>query len=142
MRNPATKAAVALTLAAICASASEGEVDYRQNTMAAIGGHTGAIADIVRQKVPHTSHLASHANALADLADIAATLFPEGSEGGDSLPAIWENNEDFQTKLAAFKEAADNLKAAAASGDAGQVGGALQSVGQACKGCHDDYRAK
>ena len=142
MRNPATKAAVVLALAAICASASEGEVDYRQHTMAAIGGHTQAIADIVTQKVPHTGHLASHANALADLATIAATLFPEGSEGGDSLPAIWENSEDFQAKLAAFKEAADGLKAAAASGDAGQVGRAMQGVGQACKGCHDDYRAK
>lgn len=124
------------------ALASEGEVDYRQHTMAAVGGHMQAIVDIIQGKVPHTAHLATHADALAALADIADTLFPEGSDGGDALPAIWENGEDFAAKLAAFKEAAANFKAAAGSGDMTQVGGGLQQVGQACKGCHDDYRAE
>ncbi len=131
--------AVAATLGAL---ASEGEVDYRQHTMAAVGGHMQAIFDIIQGKVPHTAHLATHADALAALADVADTLFPEGSDGGDALPAIWENGEDFAAKLAAFKEAAANFKAAAASGDMAQVGGGLQQVGQACKGCHDNYRAQ
>ena len=134
--------AAALALLAICAVADEGQVDYRQHVMAAVGGHMQAIADIVRGKVEHTGHTAVHANALADLADIAPTLFPAGSEGGDALPAVWENAEDFQAKLAAFKEAAGALRDAAASGEPMQVGMALRDVGQACKGCHDDYRAE
>ena len=136
------KAAAVLALAALGVTASEGEVDYRQHVMSAVGGHMQSIADIVRGKVEHTGHLAAHANALADLADIAPTLFPAGSEGGDTLPAVWEQPEDFQAKLGAFKEAAGVLRDAAGSGDPRQVGMALQGVGQACKGCHDNYRAE
>ena len=140
MRKPS---AIALSaLIALGVAASEGEVDYRQNAMKAVGGHMGAIADIMRGKVAHVAHLQTHANALADLAAIAPALFPEGSAGGDALPAIWENAEDFQAKLDAFKEAADGFKAAAATSDMAQIGGALRSLGQSCKGCHDDYRAE
>ena len=134
--------AVALAYLALGVAASEGQVEYRQHVMAAVGGHMQALADIVRGKVEHTGHLATHANALADLAGIAPTLFPAGSEGGDTLPAVWENAEDFEAKLAAFKEAADGLKAAAASGEPMQAGLALRDLGQACKGCHDNYRAE
>lgn len=130
-----------LAVLAIGAVASEGEVDYRQHTMSAVGGHMQAIVDIIQGKVPHAEHMATHANALADLADLADTLFPGSSQGGDALPAIWENGEDFQSKLAAFKEAAASFKAAAGSGEMAQIGGALQQLGQACKGCHDNYRA-
>ena len=137
-----TSTALAVGLVALGVAASEGDVKYREHTMAAVGGHMQAIVDIVRGEVPHTSHLGTHANALADLAAIAPALFREGSEGGDALPAIWENAEDFQAKLDAFKEAANGFKAAAASGDMGRIGQALRPVGQACKGCHDNYRAE
>lgn len=135
-------AVVALTAMGIGAVASEGEVEYRQHTMAAVGGHMQAIVDIIQGKVPHADHMATHAGALADLAEIAGTLFPASSEGGDALPAIWADAEDFQAKLAAFQEAAGNFRTAAGSGDMAQIGGALQQLGQACKGCHDNYRAQ
>ena len=140
MRKPAAIAVAALV--ALGVAATEGEVDYRQNTMKAVGGHMGAIADIMRGKVSHTAHLQTHANALADLAAISAALFPEGSDGGDALPAIWEDAADFKVKLDAFKEGADGFKAAAATGDMAQIGPALRNLGQACKGCHDSYRAE
>jgi len=124
------------------ALASEGEVEYRQHTMSAVGGHMQAIVDIIQGKVPHTEHMATHAEALANLADLAGTLFPASSQGGDARADIWENADDFQSKLAAFREAAAGFKTATGSGDMGQIGGALQQLGQACKGCHDNYRAQ
>jgi cytochrome c556 len=81
-----------------------------------------------------------HANAMADLAGITGTLFPEGSQGGDALPEIWSNPEDFAAKVAAFETAASGLQAAVSSGE--PVGPAFQKLGQSCKGCHDDYRAE
>lgn len=129
-----------LAATTLTVSASEGAIDYRQHAMSAVGGHMQAVADIVRQKVPHTSHLQMHANALADLAAITPTLFPEGSVGGDSLPAIWEDAEDFETRLTAFKKAANDLKAVASGSDRDAIGRALRNLGQACKGCHDSYR--
>lgn len=118
----------------------EGAVDYRQHTMSAIGGHMQAIADIVRGKVAHTGHLPVHAGALAELAELVPSLFAAGTAGGDTLPAVWEDAEDFQAKTAAFKEATANLVAAAQSG--AELRSALGAVGQACKNCHDGYRAK
>ena len=129
----------ALTVGAAEAE-DEGAVEYRQHAMVAIRGHMGAIGDIARGKVPHTDHLPLHAGALADLAELMPTLFAAGTAGGDTLPAVWENAEDFQAKVDAFKEATRNLLAVVQSG--GEVRPAVGAVGQACKGCHDDYRAQ
>lgn len=142
MRNPFATVALSTFLVALAASASEGEVSYRETTMKAIGGHMGAIVGIIRGEVPHTDHLATHASAMADLAEIAPTLFPESSKGGDALDAIWEDSEDFASKLNAFKEATAAFETAAESGERGEIMGAFRGVGQACKGCHDDYRAE
>ena len=140
MKNRFGPTVLAMCAIAIAASASEGEVNYRQHTMTAIGGHMRAIVDIIRGDVTHTDHLATHANALADLAQIAPTLFPEGSDGGDALDDIWANPDDFMAKLDAFKEATQAFKTAAGSGEG--MGAAFQGVGQACKGCHDNFRAE
>ena len=128
-----------ITLVTIApAFADEGAMDYRHHTMEAIGGHTSAFFDILQGKVAHSEHLALHANALAELAVITDTLFPEGSAGGDALPAIWENPEDFAMRVAEFEEAAAGLRDTIA--EDGSIGPAAQALGQACKGCHDSYR--
>jgi cytochrome c556 len=127
-----------LALTALPAAASEGEAEYREHVMESIGGHMQATADILRQKVTHEDHVRLHVNALADMAGIAHTLFPAGSEGGDALPGIWENPEDFAAKLDALEEAAAELRTTV--NDGGDIGPAFQKVGQACKSCHDDYR--
>lgn len=138
--RPAIVAALAL-LAWPMAAQDEDAADYRVETMKAIGGHTTGFFGILQGKVPHTGHLPVHANALAALAKIAPSLFPAGSgEDTDALPGIWENPEDFAAKLTAFEDAATNLAAAVAAGDG--IGPAAQQMGQACKGCHDDYRAQ
>lgn len=124
------------------AAQDEGAASYRVSTMEAIGGHTSALFAILQGEVAHTAHLPVHANALGNLAPLASTLFPEGSGGPDTdaLDAIWENPEDFAEKLSAFEQAAAGLAAAVADG--GEVGPAAMQLGQACKGCHDDYRAQ
>ena len=132
--------ATALALLALPLGASEGAMEYRQHTMAAVGGHTTALFDILTGKVGHTGHLAAHANALQAMSGIAVTLFPAGSEGGDALPGIWEDAEDFAERLSAFEAAAGNLSDVVAAG--GEVMPAAMQLGQACKGCHDNYRAE
>ncbi|MCH2350898.1 MAG: cytochrome c [Pseudomonadales bacterium] len=128
-----------LGLFATSTLASEADAEYRKFSMAAVGGHMQAIVKIIRQEVPHVSHLELHADAIADLANISSTLFPAGSEGGDALPASWE---DFQSNIDAFSMAAADFSSAASSGDTAAIGGGLMKLGQSCKGCHDDYRAE
>lgn len=132
--------AATLALLALPLGASEGAMEYRQHTMAAVGGHTTALFDILTGKVEHTGHLAAHAESLKAMSGLAGTLFPEGSEGGDALPAIWEDAEDFAERLSAFEAAAGNLSDVVAAG--GEVMPAAMQLGQACKGCHDNYRAE
>ena len=130
----------ALGLLALPLGADDGAMEYRQHTMAAVGGHTTALFDILTGKVEHTGHLAAHADALKAMSGLAGTLFPDGSEGGDALSAIWEDPEDFAERLASFESAAANLSDVVAAG--GEVMPAAMQLGQACKGCHDNYRAE
>ena len=124
-------------LLASASFADQGTADYRHHTMEAIGGHMEAIVDILKGKVSHQAHLALHANAMADMAGIADTLFVEGSQGGNALPAIWEQPEAFAERLKAFQDAGAGLRQAVNEG--GDFGPAFQNLGQACKGCHDDF---
>jgi len=143
MSRFSSKGATLLGLAILtCTSAlgSEADVDYRRYSMEAIGGHMQAIVKILRQEVPHSGHLSIHANAIADMARVAPDLFPEGSQGREALPAIWEQPEDFAKRLDAFHSAAEAFKDAAESGDPESIGSAIGGLGQACKGCHDNYR--
>ena len=139
MRISTTLAGVA-SLLALNAIGAEADVEYRKHAMQAVGGHVQAIVKIIRGEVPHTGHLPMHGNAMADLAEASGSLFPQGSEGGDALPGIWEDPEDFAEKIEAFRVAAQGFKAAAAGSDVAAAGAALQKLGGACKGCHDDYR--
>ena len=139
MRLSMTLAGVA-SLLALNAMGAEADAEYRKHAMQAVGGHMQAIVKIIRGEVPHTGHLSMHGNAMADLAEVAGSLFPPGSEGGDALPAIWEEPNDFAEKVEAFRTAAQGFKEAASTGDAAGAGAALRDLGGACKGCHDSYR--
>ena len=121
-------------------TADEDQVEYRQEVMSAIGGTMGALAKILRQDVDRPNDIAPLAAALSELAETAQSVFPEGSEGGDALPEIWEEPEDFRERLTTFKEAAIAFREAASSGDMSQIGPAVGAVGQACRGCHNSYR--
>lgn len=120
--------------------ASEEDAEYRHKVMEAIGGHFSAIVKIVRGDVRREEHLSTHVDALAGMAAFTQDLFPEGSEGGESLPTIWEEPEAFAEKVTAFQEAAASLKSVFDSGDMDAFRSAVFGVGRTCKGCHDDYR--
>jgi len=103
--------------------------------MKAVGGHTGAIASVVKGEVAFKEDVKGHAHALVELAKIAGKVFPKGSHEGDTgaLPVIWEKPDAFKKSYGAF---------VADTGDMGQIGAALGGLGKSCKGCHDDFRKK
>jgi cytochrome c556 len=128
----------AVALLALPAAAAADAAEYRQHVMKAVGGHMQSSASILRGLVPHQDQLPLHVNAIAELSQIAHTLFPEGSRGGDARAAIWNNPEDFDAKMADFREAAGTMREAVENGDG--VMPAFQSLAQACRSCHDNYR--
>ena len=59
----------------------------------------------------------------------------------EALPAIWAEGSDIGSKVKAFGMAAEELAAVADQG-LDQMKPKFAAVGKACKGCHEDYRAK
>jgi len=79
--------------------------------------------------------LATFAKASEKLGD----LVPEGSEGGEAAPAIWEDPDGF---AAAIQEWSDAINAAV-DANPQSLDAAKPVVGPvfgACKNCHDSYR--
>ncbi len=133
-------------LSATVSFASEDAIKYRQNIFKAIGGHTTAIATIVKTDAGDVKDVVAHANAIAALAAITPSIFPENSGPMDgqtrAKAEIWEKPEDFKAVLDAFKREADKLAEVAATGDERAIGQQLGALGRdGCKACHDGYRA-
>lgn len=68
-------------------------------------------------------------------------LWPEGSEGGDSAPAIWSDREAYQEQSNSF---AQNVAAAvdAAPQDIDTFRAAFGPVASSCGSCHEVYRER
>lgn len=134
---------VGLVCSSAAASADQALIDYREAVMESIGGHTQALAAIIKGDVPYAEDARLHATAIEPLAKIAQHIFPPESRTGktEALPAIWEKPEKFKEALTAFQTAAADL-ATAADGDVKSLAGPFGALAKACKGCHDDFRKK
>jgi cytochrome c556 len=140
-----TLAAGALSVGvASTAMANDAAIAYRKAVFSALGGHTSALAAIVKGEVPHSSDAKAHAKAIGMTAPMVKHIFPEGSGKGDTgaLPAIWEKPEAFAKVQENFQVAAAQLAAAADGDDMKAMAAAVGNLGKACKACHDDFRKK
>lgn len=120
----------------------KGTIQYRQNYMNAISGHTGAIRRLKDGRFSAEGHLEMHTEALARLARDITLLFPAGTGDGktDAKPEIWENWPDFEARAAESRQAAQALLEAVQSGDAEAIDARFGELGQTCKGCHKPFR--
>lgn len=136
-------AGLALTTPAL-ADDAENTVKYRKNYMTAIGGHVGAIFQLLKGEYSADGHMKMHADAVAAMVYDLEKMFPEGTLVGrtHALPEIWENWDDFVAKADEAEKAADEFQVAVAGGDAGAIGKAAKALGGSCKGCHDDYKER
>ena len=143
-------AAVAAVAAGIggasAADESENVIKYRQNVMRSIGGHTGAIAAVVKGEVTFGSHVSTHAEAIAATSQLIVDMFPEGTLTGAETrakPEIWQDWDDFRARANDLQTAAGNLvQVVNGGGDAAAVGAAFGEVGKACGGCHRPFRTR
>lgn len=130
--------------APVQAEEAENYIKYRQAMMKAIGGHTGAISQIMRGKVAPEGDLLMHSLALAALNRNLTRLFPEGSDFGETKAkeAVWSDWAKFEQAAGEAKQATADLAAKAAGGDRRQIANAWKAVGKSCKGCHKEFREK
>ncbi len=121
-----------------------GEIKYRKSVMKSVGGHMGGIVAILKGETGNKANLIVHGQGMAALSNIAGSIFPEGSDFGETeaLPVIWEKPADFAKAVKMFQEAAKGMEMATQSGNMAAVGEALGKLGGACKNCHENFREK
>jgi len=136
-----TVAVAGLALPAL-AQSDEGTLKYRQKVMSGIGADMGSIGDILKYGLPQKDAIAAHAELIARRADLVAAAFERNVSAGptDAKPEIWQKPDEFREKTQAMKTAAQELAAAAASGDGAAVGPKMKALGDACGGCHEAFR--
>ena len=142
-------AGLAAAAVAMPALAAEDPIAVRQALMSS-NGASGAVAgamlkdELAYNPMVAKSVIASlHATAMA-----VGDFFPEGSldpTRSEALAKIWEDSAGFDAAVAKFQEAA--AAANTASGKAGPAdkaafGAAMTPIFDACKGCHETYRAE
>ena len=112
----------------------------RHMEMEQIGDAMKPLGAIAKKEAPFDAKVVKeNATAIADHLKKAATLFPAGSGGGESLakPEIWTDAAGFGK---AMKEAQAAATALQSVGDEAAYRPALGALGGACKNCHDKYR--
>jgi cytochrome c556 len=136
--------ALVFTTLALAHEGAMGVVKERMDLMDRQKDDMKIIGDMAKGVTPFDAAKATEAAR-----DISVTskkipeLFPEGSEGGesDALPAIWKEWDRFTKSADDLDRVASDLIAALEAGSAGWKG-AFKTVADACKTCHQDFRAK
>ena len=139
-------ATLAVGVGAWAADQPADQIKYRQAVMRSVGGHMGAIGAIVKGEISQPDHLSGHANAIADMAELAVDIFPPSSASGAETrakPEIWADWDDFLEKAEAFRLASANFaRVVDDGGDRAAIAAAFGDMGKSCGGCHRPYRAE
>ncbi|MFN2328768.1 MAG: cytochrome c [Chromatocurvus sp.] len=119
---------------------------YRQSIFAIIAANFGPIAAMVKGDIPWDQEaMEGYADDLEDIVDLDLIRgFAPGSEKGTTRakPEIWDNMDDFESKLGDLRDAAEALEEAVDGGDRKAIASAVRDTGGTCKACHDEYQAK
>ena len=118
----------------------------RHDGMEQIGKDTKAIVRELKTGTPNLGTIRGSAADIDKLSQQASGWFPLGT-GPDvaktrAKPDIWQNAQDFSSKLHNFQVAARAFDAAARSADVNAIKARFSDLGGACKACHDKYRAE
>ncbi|HEU4618084.1 MAG TPA: cytochrome c [Gammaproteobacteria bacterium] len=117
---------------------------YRSSLMEVMQHEMGLMGGMARGDVPADEmKFKTAASNLAVLSAMVPDAFMENLTVPQSraMPEIWQNWNDFKMKAQQFADAAAATNMAAQSGGIEGAKGAVQQLGQACGGCHRNYRA-
>ncbi len=141
MRLSVASIALIALAAGTTAFAQSDAIAQRQALMKSNGAQAGALNKMVKGEVPFDAAAAKTAlETIAKNITTFPTLFPEGSNVGETKagPAIWTDKAGFEA--AAAKLAADATAAAASATTLDALKAAFPMVGGDCGACHQKYR--
>jgi cytochrome c556 len=148
MKPIAIAAGICLAAATVVASAQalkpERQIKLRQSAYTLMNYNFASLAAMAEEKKPYNKEEAArNADFVAMLCEVPRNFFGEGTDHGDTKakPEIWQKRADFDGKMDKMIQEAKKLPQAART-DLAALKKAVGDAGEACKACHDDYRAK
>jgi cytochrome c556 len=141
----AATALILLVAGSAVAASGASAIKDRQQHMKAMGAAFKMIGEQVHSGKPDLAVVKVQAAKVDAGAKDLPRWFPAGSGAGaktEALPLIWTDAAGFAAKQRTLAEAAARLDAVAGAGDSAAIGPAAKAVRDACKGCHDTYKAK
>ncbi len=123
----------------------EDAIKYRKAAFTVMGTSFARIGAMTSGKAPFdAAAAASNAEIVATMSPLPFTAFVEGTSSGDTKakPEVWSEPAKFKAAAEKMQDAMANLNVAAKTGNEAQIKTAFGATGQACKACHDDFRAK
>ena len=133
----------AAILVAAAAADVHNAIDYRKDVMLSMAAHLSALTELLGGGLElDERHVEIQATSLGLNAQLVSSLFPPGSDEGDTsaLPGIWQRPEQFLNRAEAAEREGRNLVAAAGSGDREFMVQSLKRLADACRDCHRDFR--
>lgn len=133
----------AVILVAAAAADVQNLIDYRKDVMLSMAAHLSALTELLTGDIEFDEgHVEVQATSLGLNAQLVSSLFPAGSDEGDTsaLPGIWQRPEQFLARGEAAEREGRNLVAAAESGDREFMVQSLKRLADACRNCHRDFR--
>jgi len=117
-------------------------IGYRQKLMQSQGFHMGSMVAILKGEWPHKEDGPAHAKALAADAMLVVNAFKAQTADvkTDAKQEIWKEWSKFEEKAKALETEANKLATMASSADMSGVPAQVKAVGEACGGCHKDFR--
>jgi cytochrome c556 len=126
-------------------SKGERALTYRKALYQVIVWNVGPMGGMAQDKLPfNASEFALRAQRVAELTPMLAEAYPPESQdvaNSKLKPAMWANRADFDSKLKTLVERSAALAEVAQGGDPAKTKAAFFSMADACKACHDKYKA-
>jgi cytochrome c556 len=125
---------------------AEQALKYRKAVYQVMAWNFGPLAAMAQGKIPYDAkEFATRAERVAALTPMLGEAYPLESKGVANTklkPEAWENRADFDAKLKDLIDRSAALATAARTEDFAKSKAAFFETGNACKACHDKYRAE
>lgn len=120
-------------------------VDFRQALLQLVRSNMGALGAMAKGNIPFDAErMEKNGMRIEQLALMMPDYFAIDTSSykvpSDAKDIVWEQHDDFNSKINDLVMAARNLQVVAADGDESKFRGAIGQVGRSCKGCHDKYK--
>ena len=126
-------------------SKAEQALTYRKALYQVVAWNVRPMGAMAQDKLPfNAAEFALRAGRVAALTPMLAEAYPPESQGvanSKLKPEMWANRADFDAKLKDLVDRSAALAQVAKGGDPAKTKAAFFSMSDACKACHEKYKA-